>query len=65
MAAATALNKPVFILKQTDVSLKEGILGDLEFIPFPKGEISRTFIPVLEGLAQLRGVDVVDYGASV
>jgi hypothetical protein len=55
MAAAVALNKPLFILKQEDVKLKAGILGDIEYIPFPKGQISKTFIPILEGLMELRG----------
>jgi hypothetical protein len=58
MSAATALEKPLFVLKQEGTAFKEGLLGDMEYIPFPLGEISRTFIPILEGLAQLRGMDV-------
>lgn len=58
MSAATTLRKPLFVLRQEGVAFTDGILGDLEYIPFPKGVIARTFIPILEGLAQLRGVDV-------
>jgi hypothetical protein len=57
MAAAASLKKDVFILKQEDVKLKEGILGDHEYIAFPKGQFSKTFIPILEGLNELRGIE--------
>jgi hypothetical protein len=58
MTAAATLNKPLFILKQDDVTFKEGLLGDYEYIPFPPGQITSTFIPMLEGLAEIRGLDV-------
>jgi hypothetical protein len=58
LSAAKTLGKPLFVLRQEGVAFTEGILGDLEYIPFPKGAITRTFIPILEGLAQLRGMDV-------
>jgi hypothetical protein len=57
MATGAALEKPVFILKQLDDDLKEAILGDHEYISFPKGQLSKTFIPILEGLNELRGFE--------
>ncbi|MEX1028330.1 MAG: hypothetical protein WD049_10070 [Candidatus Paceibacterota bacterium] len=57
IATAAAIGKPAFILKESDVKLKEGILGDHEYIAFPKGQLSKSFIPVLEGLNDLQGID--------
>ena len=58
IATAAALKKPLFILKRLGVTLKEGILGDQEFIAFPEGHLSKAFIPILEGLSELRGLEV-------
>jgi len=55
ITTAATLQKFIFILKEADVSLKEGILGDHEYIPFPKDQLSKTFIPILEGLNELCG----------
>ena len=55
ITTAATLDKYVFILKEADVTLKEGILGDHEYIPFPKDQLSKTFIPILEGLNELCG----------
>jgi hypothetical protein len=52
--AAEMLKKPIFILKQEDASLKSGILGDYEYIQFPVDQISKAFIPILEGLQELK-----------
>jgi hypothetical protein len=49
-SAASVSNKPVFLLKRDDAQFKSGLLGDLEFIPFSKGQISKTFVHILEGL---------------
>lgn len=57
IATAAALKKYLFILKQSDVVLKEGILGDHEYVPFSKDQISKTFIPILEGINEIRGGD--------
>lgn len=57
IATASALRKDVFILKESGVTLKQGILGDHEHIPFDKGHIPTTFIPILEGLNELRGIE--------
>lgn len=55
LSTAHALKKSIFILKSTDADLKSGILGDHEYIAFPPKQLSRSFIPILEGLAELRG----------
>jgi hypothetical protein len=55
ISTAAARSKPLFILKQNGVALKEGLLGDHEYIPFASGELSRTFIPILEGINELCG----------
>jgi hypothetical protein len=65
MTAAATLKKPLFILKQDNANLKEGLLGDYAYIPFPQGQITRTFIPMLEGLAEIRGIDVTDRGIGM
>ncbi len=51
--AAKILKKPLFILKEESAQLKAGLLGDYEYIPFPRGQISKTFIPILEGLGEI------------
>jgi hypothetical protein len=56
-ATAAAFEKELFILKEADVDVKTGILGDLEYISFPKKQISKTFIPILEGLNALQGLE--------
>ena len=48
--------KPIFILKQSDVELKSGLLGDQEYIPFAPGELSKAFIPILEGINAIAGI---------
>lgn len=58
MATAAAFKKDIFILKEADVDVKTGILGDLEYISFPKNQISKTFIPILEGLNALQGLEI-------
>ena len=63
IATAAALKKHVFVLKQSDVSLKEGILGDHEYIPFPEGQLSKAFIPILEGMAAVHESPVVIYSS--
>ena len=55
IATAKALDKHIFIMKEAGVRLKPGILGDHEYIQFPRGQLSKAFIPVLEGLAEIIG----------
>lgn len=55
IGTAAALHKPVFILKHSAVDLKTGILGDHEYIQFETGAISKTFIPILEGINEISG----------
>ena len=45
--------KPLFILKETSVDFKPGMLKDMEHIPFTLPHIDTCFIPVLEGLREL------------
>jgi hypothetical protein len=53
MGAAKIIGKPLFVLRQDDVDFKAGLLGDMEYIPFPSNHISETFIPILEGLNEI------------
>lgn len=53
--ATKILRKPLFLLVEEGAQLKEGLLGDYERIPFPRGRISKAFIPILEGLGELHG----------
>jgi hypothetical protein len=48
-----SLDKPLFLLKEKNYSLKPGLLGDQEYIPFTKPTIETTFIQILEGLRNL------------
>jgi hypothetical protein len=52
-AGATFTNKPVIMLVENGVQLKAGILGDHEYIEFQEGNISTTFMPLIEGLQEL------------
>ncbi len=58
IATASVLKKHIFVLKEATVELKPGILGDLEYIPFPKDQFTKAFIPILEGLNELRGESI-------
>ncbi|HUY87310.1 MAG TPA: hypothetical protein VMV10_01115 [Pirellulales bacterium] len=57
LATAAALRKQLFILLQEAVALKEGLLADHEYIPFPPSQFPRTFLPILEGLNDLFHVE--------
>lgn len=50
---AYAKEKRVVILRDTRVTYKAGLLGDLEYITFEGTAIERAFIPILEGLREL------------
>jgi hypothetical protein len=56
MAAAKIIGKPLFVLKQEDTEFKPALLGDIEYISFSRDNICRTFIPILEGMKELRGI---------
>ncbi|HEY4233044.1 MAG TPA: hypothetical protein VGM76_06445 [Lacipirellulaceae bacterium] len=56
ISTAAAYSKPVFVLTQSDVEFKPGLLGDQEYIPFAPGELSMSFIPILEGVNAIAGV---------
>jgi hypothetical protein len=53
MTAADVLNKPLIVMVQSDVPFKPGILGDIEYIRFPPGQIEAAFVPLLEGLEEI------------
>lgn len=53
IATASALHKPVFILKHSSVDLKTGILGDHEYIPIGDETVRMSFIPILEGIVEI------------
>jgi hypothetical protein len=46
-------NKPLIILKENDAVFKNGLLADLEYIPFESPRIESGFIAILEGLREL------------
>jgi hypothetical protein len=48
-----SLEKPLFLLKETQYSFKPGLLGDHEYIPFTAPNLETTFIPILEGIKNL------------
>ena len=52
-AGAAFTNKPLILLIEEEVAFKAGVLGDLEYIRFSEGQISTTFVPLLEGLQEL------------
>ena len=47
-------DKPLFRLREESAKLKTGILTDYEYIPFESLNIQNTFIPILEGLRELK-----------
>jgi len=53
MTGAELADIPLIALVEEETEFKSGILGDLEFIRFPKGQISETITPILEGLREL------------
>jgi hypothetical protein len=46
--------KPLMILKESKAEFKAGILSDHEYIPFTGRHVEQTFIPLLEGLRELK-----------
>ena len=46
--------KPLFLLKEEGTSFKPGLLADVEYIPFESHAIEKAFIPLLEGLRELK-----------
>jgi hypothetical protein len=45
--------KPLIILKENGVEFKNGLLADLEYIPFEAPKIESGFIAILEGLREI------------
>lgn len=52
-ATASALKKPLFILIEDGVDFKPGLLADLEYLKFAKGNITNTFLGMLEGVKEI------------
>jgi len=52
-AGAAFTDKPLILMIEEGVTLKPGVLGDLEYIRFSEGQISMAFVPLLEGLQEL------------
>ena len=52
-ATAHALMKPLFLLIEEGVDFKPGLLADLEYIKFPKGNIGGSLLGILEGIREL------------
>ena len=53
MSGAEFAGKPIVLLVEQGVEFKPGVLGDIEYIQFPEGEIAASFAPILEGLREL------------
>lgn len=53
MSVAEFAGKPIILLVEQGVEFKLGVLGDLEYIQFQKGQIAASFTPILEGLREL------------
>lgn len=53
MTGANFSEKPIIILVEEGVEFKPGILGDINYIRFGKGQIASSFTPILEGLREL------------
>lgn len=52
-SGATFLEKPLIVLVEEGLEFKPGVLGDIEYIKFPKDHISESFISIMEGLTEL------------
>lgn len=52
---AESRDKYPFLLIESGTTLKQGLLGDREYIAFPEGHISESFISILQGLQKLQG----------
>ena len=50
IGAARARDLPVLVLREEGTSAQHGILGDTEFLLFPKDNVSRAFVGVLQAL---------------
>lgn len=52
-AGAAFIDKPLMLLIEEGIEFKPGILGDLEYVEFPKDHVSETFVSILEGFQEL------------
>jgi hypothetical protein len=53
MTGASFSEKPLFVLVESGADFKSGILGDLEYVRFPAGQVPSAFISLIEGLREL------------
>jgi len=51
---AKTMKKPIFLLKDNEYNYTAGIFADQEFIPFHSQNFEKSFIPILEGLRELK-----------
>jgi hypothetical protein len=45
---------PIMVLREDGAQFDEGLLSDIEYASFPKGQISGAFIPVLQAIQYIR-----------
>jgi hypothetical protein len=45
---------PVMVLREDGAGFDEGLLSDIEYASFPKGQISGVFIPVLQAIQYIQ-----------
>lgn len=53
---ADSMGKSPFLIVDTNVNYKPGMLGDNEYIPFQPGFISESFVKILQGVNAIRGI---------
>lgn len=57
IGVAKARNLPILVLKEDGSDVNSGMLGDTECLIFPKGNINKAFVGVLQALSYLKKID--------
>lgn len=58
VGVAKGRNLPIIVLVEEGTDWDKGLLGDIEYIEFPKGIISKTFIRLLEGVDFIKNQNI-------
>ena len=57
IGVARARKLPILVLKEEGINVDSGMLGDTEYLVFPRGNISKSFVGVLQALSYLKEKD--------
>lgn len=57
IGVARARKLPILVLKEDGADVSVGMLGDTEYLVFPKGNISKVFVGILQALSYLKEKD--------